>query len=84
MKSYTVAPIPESLVLFIGFLSLVYLYNMIKQVVHDQFVVSLFTDSKSQVPSTGSIPFTEGGINSGHTHNLAKFQSFRGLNFLIR
>jgi hypothetical protein len=41
MKSYTVAPIPESLVLFIGFLSLVYLYNLIKQVVHDdQFVVS--------------------------------------------
>ena len=44
----------------------------------------LFTDSKSQGSSTQNIPIIEGGTNSGHMHNLAKSQSYQGLNFFTK
>jgi hypothetical protein len=33
--------------------------------------------------TTPNIPISEGGTNSSHTHNVAKSQSYRGLEFLL-
>ena len=34
-------------------------------------------------PPKHIVPISEGGTNLSHTHNLAKSQSYQGLNFLL-